>query len=59
MVFLERWEMMKQPKKLTRDQKELVSSNCLNAKEWSLVRETESNVKIINKITGKTKVINK
>ena len=38
---------MKQPKKLTREQKECLSAHCLKADEWMLVAETEFYLKII------------
>ena len=48
---------MKNPKKLTRSQKECLSAHHLNAKNWLLVEETEFYLKIINKETQKTKMI--
>lgn len=50
---------MKQPKKLTREQKCCVSAHCLNPKDWMFVEETEFYYKIINKNTGATKSIDK
>lgn len=50
---------MKQGKPLTRNQKEVVSAHYLNAKEWSLVLETEFYLKIVNKHDGSTKTIDK
>lgn len=50
---------MKQPSKLTRNQKECVSAHHLNAKEWAFVEEVGSYLKIINKRTGKIKLIDK
>ena len=50
---------MKQPKALTREQKEIVSPHYLNAKNWMLVEEMEFYLKIINKDTGKTRMIDK
>lgn len=50
---------MKQPKKLTRAQKEAVSAAHLNVEHWMLVRETEFYLKIINKETGREKIIDK
>lgn len=32
---------MKQPKKLTREQKECLSAHYLNCKDWMLVEETD------------------
>ena len=43
---------MKQPKKLTREQKECLSAHYLNCKDWMLVEETEFYYRIINKNTG-------
>lgn len=50
---------MKQPKKLTRDQKACVSAHHLNPKNWSLVKETEFYLFIINKETGRVKSVDK
>lgn len=50
---------MKQPKKLTRQQKECLSAHYLNANNWMLIEETEFYLKIINKETGKTKMVDK
>lgn len=50
---------MKQPKKLTRSQKEAVSAAHLNASEWMLVEEKEFYLKLINKVTNKRKIVDK
>lgn len=50
---------MKQPKKLTREQKCCVSAHYLNPKDWMLLDETEFYYKIINKNTGAIKSIDK
>lgn len=50
---------MKQPKRLTRLQKEAVSAAYLNASEWMLVEETEFYLKIIGKTTKKRKIVDK
>jgi hypothetical protein len=50
---------MKQPKKLTRQQKEACSAHHLNAEHWLLVEETEFYLKLINKETGSRKTIDK
>lgn len=50
---------MKQPKKLTREQKEVVTSHSLSAKDYMLVEETEFYYKLIHKETGKMKTIDK
>ena len=50
---------MKQCKKLTRSQKELVSKRNLNPKNWGLFKETGVTITIRNKMTGNFKVISK
>lgn len=50
---------MKQPKKLTRAQKECLSAHHLRADNWMLVEETDFYLKIINKETGKRKSVDK
>ena len=50
---------MKQPKKLTREQKEIVSSHGLPAKDYMLVEEMEFYLKLIHKDTEKIKMIDK
>lgn len=50
---------MKQPKKLTRTQKEIVSNHGLRPDEWSLVEETEFYYKLMNKETGIVKSVDK
>ena len=50
---------MKQPKKLTRAQKEACSAHHLNAEHWLLIEETEFYLKLINKETGRRKTIDK
>lgn len=50
---------MKQPKKLTREQKECLSAHYLNCKDWMLVEETEFYYRIINKNTGVIKSVDK
>lgn len=50
---------MKQPKALTREQKIIVSSHYMSVREWMLVEEMEFYLKLINKQTGKTKIIDK
>ena len=50
---------MKNPKKLTRVQKESVSAHNLNARNWYLVEETEFYLKIINKESGKIRMVDK
>ena len=50
---------MKQPRKLTRTEKGILSNNYLNATEWMLLDETEAFLKIIHKTTGKIKMVTK
>lgn len=50
---------MKQPKKLTREQKVAVSSAGLVAKNWSLVRETDFYLYLVNRQTGTERRIDK
>lgn len=50
---------MKQPKKLTRTQKEIVSGHGLKTDEWALVEETEFYYKLINKTSGVRKSVDK
>lgn len=50
---------MKQPKKLTRQQKETCSAHHLNAGHWLLVEETAVYLQLINKTTGSRKTIDK
>lgn len=50
---------MKQPKKLTREQKEIVSNNGLIANNWMFLEDLGSYLKIINKSSKKTKIVDK
>jgi hypothetical protein len=50
---------MKQPKKPTRNQKEIISNNFLNWKEWNVVDESDFRLIVIHKATGKTKRLDK
>ena len=50
---------MKQPKKLTRQQKECLSAHHLHAENWARVQETDFYLKIINKRTGNIKNVDK
>lgn len=50
---------MKQPKKLTRDQKACVSAYSLNVNEWMLASESEFYIKIVHKRTGQFKMLDK
>lgn len=50
---------MKQPKKPVRWQKECMTAYNLNCKDWSVVSESESYLKIINRKDGKMKFLDK
>lgn len=50
---------MKQPKKLTRSQKELLSRNALNPKDYAFVEEWETKAIFYHKLTGKLKPVDK
>ena len=50
---------MKQPKKLTREQKEICSANNLKADDWMFIEETGFHIKVIHKETGKVKWLDK
>ena len=50
---------MKQPKKLTREQKQIVSNNGLIANNWMFLEDLGSYLKIINKSSKKTKIVDK
>lgn len=50
---------MKQPKKLTRRQKECLSAYRLIPDNWGLIEENESHLKVINKKTGTRKTLDK
>lgn len=50
---------MKQPKALTREQKETVTNNGLIASQWMLVEDLGSYLKIIHKDSGKIRIVDK
>ena len=50
---------MKQPKKLNRAQKICLSSHYMNPKEWMLVEEIGSYLKVIHKTRGTIKLVDK
>lgn len=50
---------MKQPKRLTRNQKKCLSAHYLSAEDWMLVEETDFYLKVINKRTGKMRFVDK
>lgn len=50
---------MKQPKKLTREQKQIVFAHRLNPNNWMLAEETEFYLKLINKENGRKRSVDK
>lgn len=48
---------MKQPKKLTRTQKEMLSKEKLVPDNWMLLNEDNISITVINKKSGKRKII--
>ncbi len=50
---------MKQPKKLTREQKQIVFAHRLNPNNWMLAEETEFYLKLINKENGRKRAVDK
>lgn len=50
---------MKNPKRLTLEQKKTVSAAGLNADNWMLVEQTEFYLKIIHKTSGKIRRIDR
>lgn len=50
---------MKQPKKLTRAQKETLSAHYLKANDWLMAEETEFYLKVVNKRDGRKKTLDK
>ena len=50
---------MKQPKCLTREQKEIVSDNFLNVNDWFLVEETDFHIKVVHRNGNKFKYLDK
>lgn len=50
---------MKQPKKLNRQLKEAVTAYGLNAENWMLLKDGETYVTIIHKVSRKTRIIDK
>ena len=60
MGFMERWEMiMKQPKRLKHDYKLAVSAYGLIPDNWMLQKDGDVYITIINKKSGKTRIIDK
>lgn len=56
---IEREKTMKQPKRLTRTQKELLTKMGFNWHEWLLLDETQEHYKFIKKKTNKFILIRK
>jgi len=50
---------MKQPKRLTRSQKEIISRNRLNPDSWMLVSVSGTRLEIIHKETGNVRTIDR
>ena len=50
---------MKQPKKLTRKQKECLSGHQMNWHDWMFVDETDFSYRVIHKRTGAIKRVDK
>ena len=50
---------MKQPKKLTREQKKIVSNHYLNPDNWMLVKESDFYLTIVHKETKTVRSIDK
>lgn len=50
---------MKQPKRPTRNQKEIINSHGLNANNWMIQKESEFYLYLINKESGKQRIIDK
>lgn len=50
---------MKQAKKLTRSQKEIVSKNGLRPDRWMFISDSEFEIKIIHKYSGNIRNIEK
>lgn len=50
---------MKQPKRLTREQKIATTAAGLDANNWALVEQMEFYLKIIHKTSGKTRRIDR
>ena len=48
---------MARMKKLTREQKIAVSAYYLNPKDWGLLETYGAYIKIVNKVNGKTRII--
>lgn len=53
------YEVMKQPKELTRTQKECLSAHHLKADDWQLISESDFYYKVIHKETKQIKTLDK
>lgn len=51
--------VIKQPKKPTWKQKQIISKNNLQVDKWSVLSETDSYLKVINKYDKKIKILRK
>lgn len=50
---------MKQSKRPTRNQKEIMMNNFLNWKDWNVIDESDFRILVVNKKTGQMKRIDK
>lgn len=50
---------MKQPKRPTREQKELMSDRKLNAEHWAVMEDNGLYLKVIHKTTGTIRILDK
>lgn len=50
---------MKQPSRLTFNQKIVVANNGLNPNEWALIKDLGADLRIINKETEEIRLVNK
>lgn len=50
---------MKQPKRLTREQKEIVAGHNMNPKEWMYIEESDMTITVYHKTKGIKKIIDK
>lgn len=48
---------MKQPRKLHRNEKEILSSHGFKANDWMLKKKTEFHLYLVNKKTGKSEIV--
>ena len=50
---------MKQPRRLTLNEKKAVSAYNLDPDDWMLQKDGDTYITIVHKVTGKTKIIDK